>query len=177
MHQFGHGTSRHECDSYSRVHHFGHDSIIRELANKLAKTLRLVSFCKRRLNKLSLSIPIAVCPIRFNRNSLPVDTSVTTLDFTEDELDLFAVITGTRRRLVRGSTDLNLSPNSDCTIDSLEILHGPSWTGLSKTGFILERSGQGLYLTVSELVQWVGLWYSEHSGMIVTMRFLCDYSM
>lgn len=149
MHQFGHGASRHEFDSYSRVHYFGQDSIVHELANQLAKTLRLVLFCKRRLSKLSLSIPIAVCPIRFTRNTLPADTSVTTLDFTEDELDLFAVITGTPLRLVRGTTDLNLSPNGDCTIDSLEILHGPSWTGLSKTGFIFERVGQELYLTVS----------------------------
>ena len=122
---------------------------------------------------LSLSILIAVCPIRFSRSSLPADTSVTTLDFTEDELDLFAVITGTRRRLVRSTSELNLSPSGDCTIDSLEILHGPSWIRLSKTGFVLERAGPELYLTVSGMCVVGGLWYCEHSGMIHSN----DYSL
>ena len=86
---------------------------------------------------------------------------MTTLDFTDDELDLFAVITGTRRRLVRSTSESNLSPSGDCTIDSLEILHGPSWIRVSKTGFVLERAGQKLYLTVSEIYVVGGLWYCE----------------
>ena len=77
---------------------------------------------------------------------------MTTLAFTEDESDLFAVITGTRLKLVRSTTELNLSPPGGCTIDSLEILRGPSWIRLSKTGFVLEQVGRTTYLTVSEHV-------------------------
>ena len=105
----------------------------------------------------------AVCPIRFSRNSLSSDTSVTTLAFTEDESDLFAVITGNRRRLVRSTSELNLSPNGQCTIDSLEILHGPSWIRLSKTGFVLEQQGQRTFLTVS------GTWRFVISELCVWM--------
>lgn len=108
--------------------------------------------------------------------SLSSDTSVTTLAFTEDESDLFAVITGTRRRLVRSTSELNLSPNGQCTIDSLEILHGPSWIRLSETGFVLEQQGQRTYLTVS------GTWrsvVSEHCVWIVHNNYsaclVCKY--
>lgn len=101
----------------------------------------------------------AVCPIRFRRNSLSVDTSVTTLAFTEDQSDLFAVITGTPLKLVRSTSELNLSPSGGCTIDSLEILHGPRWITLNKTGFVLDQVGPRTFLTVS-----------EHMGAVVTVH-------
>ena len=95
-----------------------------------------------------------MCPIRFSRASLSSDTSVTTLEFTDDGTDLGiqAVITGTSRRLVRSTSELNLSPDGDCSIDSFEILHGSSWQELNSTGFELSQQGSETHLTVSSQV-------------------------
>jgi hypothetical protein len=92
-----------------------------------------------------------VCPIRFSRSSLSSDTSVTTLEFTDDgtNLGIQAVITQTSRRLVRSTSELNLSPSGGCSIGSLEILHGASWRQLDDTGFELSQEGSETHLTVT----------------------------
>jgi hypothetical protein len=92
-----------------------------------------------------------VCPIRFSRSSLSSDTSVTTLEFTDDgtNLGIQAVITQTSRRLVRSTSELNLSPSGGCSIGSLEILYGPSWRELNDTGFELSQEGSETHLTVT----------------------------
>ena len=106
---------------------------------------------------------LIVCPIRFSRSSLSSDTSVTTLEFTDDgtNLGIQAVITETSRRLVRSTSELNLSPSGGCSIGSLEILHGASWRQLDDTGFELSQEGSETHLTVSSCL--TGLWLAHIS--------------
>ena len=118
-----------------------------------------------------------VCPIRFSRSSLSSDTSVTTLEFTDDgtNLGIQAVITQTSRRLVRSTSELNLSPSGGCSIGSLEILYGPSWRELNDTGFELSQEGSETHLTVSNCPQARGLYIQCHisCGLYIQCHISC----